>query len=231
MSQRSPTGAIYQNTLNCLRSQGIELLPVFPLRTRVREKSQPGLVNQRCQLQRVTRSFIRRFICGQTVQLRIRKWKHFSRDRGIDLVPAAEDLCEVAHERRLNEACRSAQYFTRRQAVNARRKRATIGRSRTRQPVCRRSTTHGQRWPRAHRHSGVKLHTRPRRERRATPRTMSEPKAFWQARHHPYFGRSSETRDFSSFSSFSVAVILARLNSLTGAPWTISHFFPSLRIG
>lgn len=39
------------------------------------------------------------------------------------------------------------------------------------------------------------------------------------------------TSAFSSFSSLTVASILARLNSLTGTPWTISHFLPSVRMG
>src|ERR1051325_9591923 len=45
-----------------------------------------------------------------------------------------------------------------------------------------------------------------------------------------YFGNNSTTSDFSSFNSFSVAVIFARLKSLSGTPWTISHFLPSVRI-
>jgi hypothetical protein len=39
-----------------------------------------------------------------------------------------------------------------------------------------------------------------------------------------HFGSSSLTSAHSSFSSFSVASIFARLNWLTGVPWTISSF-------
>ena len=46
-----------------------------------------------------------------------------------------------------------------------------------------------------------------------------------------YFGSKSLTSDFSSFNSFTLASILARLNSLTGTPCTISNFWPSLRTG
>jgi hypothetical protein len=46
-----------------------------------------------------------------------------------------------------------------------------------------------------------------------------------------YFGRSPATMAFSSFNSFSVAVSLLRLNSLTGKPGTTDHFLPSLRMG
>lgn len=46
-----------------------------------------------------------------------------------------------------------------------------------------------------------------------------------------YFGSSSETIDFSSLSSLTVASILPRLNSFTVTSWTISSLLPLLRIG
>src|SRR6266498_1254190 len=46
-----------------------------------------------------------------------------------------------------------------------------------------------------------------------------------------YFASKSATSDFSSFNSFSEAVIFERLKSLIGSPGTISQFLPSLRIG
>lgn len=46
-----------------------------------------------------------------------------------------------------------------------------------------------------------------------------------------YFPNKSATMAFSSFNSASVAAILALLKSFNGTPWTISHFWPSLRIG
>ena len=46
-----------------------------------------------------------------------------------------------------------------------------------------------------------------------------------------YLGGNAPTIAFSSFSSFSVAVSLARLNSLTGTSGITDHFRPSLRTG
>jgi len=46
-----------------------------------------------------------------------------------------------------------------------------------------------------------------------------------------YFAKSSLTSDRSSFNSFTVASILARLKSFRGRPWTISSLCPLLRTG
>ena len=46
-----------------------------------------------------------------------------------------------------------------------------------------------------------------------------------------YFGIKSLTRAFSSFSSFSVTAIFARLNSFSGTSCTMLQLLPVLRIG
>ena len=92
-------GVLDEDSTHRLGSRRKEVPAIFPARIGVFREAQPGFVDERGGLKRVTGGLVRHPRGGEFAQLLVNQWKQFLSSAGIALLNTFKDAGEFAHER------------------------------------------------------------------------------------------------------------------------------------
>jgi hypothetical protein len=91
-------GAVNENAAHRFRGGGEEVGAVLPIRLRIAPKPEPGFMNERGGLKRLSGRFLRHFHGSDAAQFIIDEWEQFSDSQGIAVLRAFKNLSEVTHD-------------------------------------------------------------------------------------------------------------------------------------